>query len=87
MTHTRKNKGTCSKTTTVTVENGIVTAVEFKAGCEGNLSGLAKMCVGRPVEEVINRLQGTRCGFKKTSCPDQLSLALREALELEAANG
>lgn len=83
MTHTRKNKGTCSRSTTVTVEDGIVRAVEFKDGCNGNLKGLAKMCVGRPVDEVIERLSGLTCGRKATSCPDQLAITLAETKTLE----
>lgn len=84
MTHKHKNKGTCSRSTTVTVEEGIVTDVSFAGGCDGNLKGLSKMCIGRPVDEVIERLEGTRCGFKATSCPDQLAKALHEAKELES---
>lgn len=84
MTYTHKNKGTCSDTTTVTVEDGVVSAVSFTNGCEGNLTGLSVMCVGRPADEVIDKLRGTRCGRKATSCPDQLALTLLEARDLEA---
>lgn len=60
------------------VEDGIVTALSFVGGCNGNLKGISNLVVGMKVEDVINRLEGITCGFKSTSCPDQLAYALKE---------
>ena len=57
-----------------------VKKVEFLGGCNGNTKGIANLCVGMKVNDVIGRLQGITCGFKSTSCPDQLSCALTEYL-------
>jgi len=73
-------KGTCSREIHFDVENGIVKSVLFIGGCNGNLKGICKLVEGMPVDEVINRLEGIDCGGKGTSCPDQLSKALRQAL-------
>ena len=76
-----KTKGTCSSSIVVDVENGIVKKVEFTGGCNGNLKGISRLVEGMPVKEVIKRLKGTTCGFKSTSCPDQLSKALEQSLQ------
>lgn len=55
--------------------------VRFQGGCSGNTQGVAALAEGMPAEEAIRRLSGIRCGFKPTSCPDQLAKAVREALE------
>lgn len=73
-----KTSGTCSSAIDFEVENGIVKNVKFIGGCNGNTQGISKLVEGMPVDEVINRLEGIRCGFKSTSCPDQLSKALKE---------
>ena len=73
-----KTKGTCSRQILVDVENGIVNSVEFVGGCSGNTQGIASLVKGMNVEDVIARCEGIRCGFKDTSCPDQLAKALRE---------
>ena len=73
-----KTKGTCSRQILVDVENGIVNSVEFVGGCSGNTQGIASLVKGMKVEDVIARCEGVRCGFKDTSCPDQLAKALRE---------
>lgn len=78
MKYTYKTQGTCSSSIDIEVENGIVTAVKFIGGCNGNLKGIAALCVGMKAEDVIERLQGIRCGFKSTSCPDQLARALSQ---------
>lgn len=75
-----KTKGVCSKSIDVEVENGIITKVEFDGGCNGNTKGISQLVVGMDAQDVIKRLEGTRCGFKATSCPDQLALALKQAL-------
>ena len=71
-------KGVCSRRINIAVEDGIVKEVVFEGGCAGNTKGVAALCVGLTVDEVINRLSGIRCGFKSTSCPDQLAKALSE---------
>ena len=76
MKYTYKTQGTCSSSIDIEVENGIVSSVKFTGGCNGNLKGIAALCVGMRVEDVIERLKGIRCGFKSTSCPDQLARAL-----------
>ncbi len=74
-----KTKGTCSSRITVEVEDGVITACAFDRGCTGNLSGLSRLIVGRPAAEVADLLAGIQCQ-NGTSCPDQLSKALRQHL-------
>ena len=74
-------KGVCSKQIEITIDNDIITAIRFVGGCAGNTQGVAALAIGRLVDEVIDRLSGIRCGFKSTSCPDQLSAALRQYKE------
>ncbi|MCR5122938.1 MAG: TIGR03905 family TSCPD domain-containing protein [Ruminococcus sp.] len=74
-------KGVCSKQINVEVEDGIVKSVQFVGGCNGNTQGVAKLAQGRPVEEIIRLLEGTNCNGRGTSCPDQLSKALKEAMK------
>jgi uncharacterized protein (TIGR03905 family) len=71
-------KGVCSKMIQFSVEEGKVRRVTFTGGCDGNLKGIARLVEGMDVETVIERLQGITCGKKRTSCPDQFSLALRD---------
>lgn len=71
-------KGVCSRFVDIEVQNGIILSVKFTGGCMGNTQGVAKLCEGRPVEEVVNLLQGINCGMKGTSCPDQLARVLKE---------
>lgn len=75
-----KTKGTCSRQINIEVEDGIVQNVEFIGGCNGNLKGIGQLVKGMKVEDVIERLEGTKCGSKPTSCPDQLATALKSAL-------
>ena len=70
-------KGVCARQMTFEVEDGIVKSLQFQGGCHGNLQGISKLVVGMKVEEVIARLEGIRCGFKPTSCPDQMAQALK----------
>ena len=74
-----KTKGTCSQRIFFEINDGIVQNVQYMGGCNGNLQGISKLVEGMKVEDVIARLDGIRCGFKDTSCPDQLSKALKEA--------
>ena len=78
--YTYKTQGTCSKEIHFEVEDGIITSVKFLGGCPGNTLGVSTLCVGRTVEEVIKMLEGIKCGPRPTSCPDQLSKALKQAL-------
>ena len=73
-------EGVCSMMIEIELEGEIIKDVVFTGGCNGNLSGISKLIKGMKAEEVIEKLEGTRCGFKDTSCPDQLSKALRQAL-------
>ena len=76
-----KTSGTCSRKITLDIENGILRSVEFEGGCNGNLKGICQLLKGMKAEDAITRMKGTTCGSKPTSCPDQISLALQEALE------
>lgn len=77
-------RGVCSRRMEVELENGIIRDVKIDGGCSGNLQGISALVRGKNAEEIIELLRGTRCGFKNTSCPDQLSYALEEALKKEA---
>ena len=76
-----KTKGTCSQRILFRIEDGKVFDVKFLGGCSGNLQGIGKLVEGMEVQDVIERIDGIRCGFKQTSCPDQLARALKEATE------
>lgn len=75
-----KTHGTCSRMIIVDVEDGVITDCKFIGGCAGNTAGVASLVLGMKAEDAIEKLKGIRCGFKTTSCPDQLSLALAEAI-------
>ena len=70
-------KGVCARQLTFEVEDGIVKSLQVQGGCHGNLQGISKLVVGMKVEDVIARMEGIRCGFKPTSCPDQMAQALK----------
>lgn len=76
-----KPQGVCSKEIYINIVDGIVKSVSFKSGCHGNLQGIGKLVEGMGVEEVIKRLSGISCGGKGTSCPDQLSRALKSVVQ------
>ena len=76
-----KTKGTCSQMILFDVEDGKVMNVKFMGGCNGNLKGIGSLVEGMDIDEVITRLEGTTCGMKSTSCPDQLAHALKAAKE------
>lgn len=75
-----KTHGTCSRMINIEVEDGIIVDCAFVGGCAGNTQGIAALVKGMKVEEAISRMKGIRCGFKSTSCPDQLAVALEKAL-------
>ena len=79
MQYEYKTKGTCSQSITFQIDDGIVHDVQYFGGCNGNLKGISALVEGMPVDEVISRLEGTTCGMKPTSCPDQLAHALKAA--------
>lgn len=81
MTYTYMPQGVCSKQMTVEIENGMIRHVDILGGCNGNLKGISSLVQGMRVEDAIDRLAGIRCGMRPTSCPDQLAIALRQALE------
>lgn len=79
---TYKTKGTCSRSIDIELnDNGVVEDVCFHGGCNGNTKGISALVKGMKAEDVIDKLEGIRCGFKPTSCPDQLAKALREMTE------
>ena len=80
MHYTYKTKDVCSTQIDFRLEGDRVHDVRFTGGCNGNLNGISKLIEGMKAEDVISKLEGTRCGFKDTSCPDQLSKALKAAL-------
>ena len=80
MNYQYTTKGTCSREIYFQIEDGKLTNVSFLGGCNGNLKGICSLVEGMDVQEVISRLEGTACGSKPTSCPDQLATALKEAL-------
>ena len=71
-------KGVCSRRIDVEIEDGIIRCVKYSGGCAGNTQGVAALIKGMSIDEAIERLSGIRCGFKSTSCPDQLATALKE---------
>lgn len=75
-----QTKGTCSTSIDIELENGIVQSVSFTWGCNGNLQGISKLVAGMDAREAIQRLKGIRCGYKSTSCPDQLAQALESMI-------
>ena len=81
MQYQYRTRGTCSSRIDFEIEDGRVTSVEYIGGCNGNLQGISHLVAGMPVEEVIEKLQGIRCGMKDTSCPDQLAKALESMTE------
>ena len=79
MTYSFCPQGVCSLQMDIDVEDGVIRSVEVLGGCSGNLQGISRLVEGMDVDEVIRRLEGIRCGFKPTSCPDQLAKALKAA--------
>ena len=73
-----KTSGVCSRSIEIEIENDIVASVKYIGGCSGNTQGVAALVAGMSIDEAIKRLEGIRCGFKNTSCPDQLAVALKE---------
>lgn len=73
-----KTSGTCAKEIKFELDGDVVKEVVFVGGCNGNLQGISKLVEGMKVDDVIEKLSGIHCGFRSTSCPDQLTKALKE---------
>ena len=76
-----RTQGTCSSMIDIELKDGVIDSVVFTGGCHGNLQGISALVKGMSPEEAISRLKGIRCGFKPTSCPDQLAKALESMIE------
>lgn len=79
MTYEYKTKGTCSSRITFDLDGDTIKNVKFFGGCNGNLKGISAIVEGMKADEVAKRLSGITCGYKNTSCPDQLAKAIAEA--------
>ena len=75
-----RTQGTCARSISFDLEDGIVKNIRFEGGCNGNLKGISALAEGKKAEDIIESLSGIRCGFKSTSCPDQFAKALTDAL-------
>lgn len=75
-----KTKGVCSQEIHLELDGNKIKHVEFIGGCSGNTQGVARLVEGMDAKEAISRLEGIRCGFRPTSCPDQLATALKKAI-------
>lgn len=80
MNYTYKTKGTCSQGIEFEIVDNKIHNVQFIGGCSGNTQGVSRLIEGMDVNEAISRIEGIRCGFRPTSCPDQLATALKQAL-------
>lgn len=83
MDYTYRTKGTCSREISFELDGDRVKNVHFVGGCDGNLKAVAKLVDGMTVEQIEEKCKGIHCGFKSTSCADQLACAAREAYEAE----
>lgn len=82
MRYTYQTQGTCSSQIDFEIDDeGIIRDVQFLGGCHGNLQGISVLLRGMPANDAVSKLQGIRCGYKNTSCPDQLATAIRQAME------
>ena len=75
-----KTKGTCSTMIDVELKDGVIDSVKFTGGCNGNLKGISRLLKGMKAEDAIARMEGTTCGPRPTSCPDQIAKNLKKAL-------
>ena len=86
MTYSYKTRGVCASTISFELKNGIVTGVSFSGGCNGNLKAISKLVEGMDAQKLIDILKGNKCGFKQTSCADQLATAVEQALAEQSGN-
>ncbi len=77
MTYTYRPRGVCSQLMEIETDGNTIQGLRVLGGCDGNLQGISRLVVGMDVDEAIARLEGIRCGYKSTSCPDQLAQALK----------
>ena len=78
-----QTQGTCSTAIDISLKDGVIDSVAFTGGCNGNLQGISALVKGMRPEDAIGKLKGIRCGYKSTSCPDQLARALEKILETQ----
>lgn len=83
MTYKYKTHSTCSTEITFDINDGVVTNVSFKGGCNGNLKAISKLVDGMTADKIESLLAGNTCGMRPTSCADQLAKAVREAANAE----
>lgn len=69
--------GICAREIQIDVVDGIIQGIDIMGGCDGNSQGIAKLCIGKKIADVVEKLQGIRCGYKNSSCPDQIAVALK----------
>ena len=81
MSYSYKTRGVCARAISFDIDDNIVKNIKFTGGCSGNTQGVAKLAEGMTTDEIIDKLSGIRCGFKGTSCPDQLAKAVAEAIK------
>lgn len=81
MTFDYKPRGVCTRNIKIDLDGGVIRSVDFSGGCAGNLAGITKLVAGMRAEDIIEKFKGTPCGYKSTSCPDQLAKALELALK------
>ena len=82
MTYSYKTTGTCSQMIKLEIDDDqTIKSVSFLGGCNGNLQGISALVTGQKIDDVISKLEGIKCGFKQTSCPDQLAQALKKIKE------
>ncbi|MBQ3213638.1 MAG: TIGR03905 family TSCPD domain-containing protein [Clostridia bacterium] len=81
MEYIYKTKGVCASQIKFDINKDVITNIQFFGGCNGNLKAISKILDGWTVEQIENKVKGNTCGFKNTSCADQLALAVREAYE------
>jgi len=84
MTYKYRPVGVCSREMEVELDGDIIKSVHIRGGCDGNLQGICRLVENMNAKEAIQKISGIRCGYKSTSCPDQLSIALQKALDSDA---
>ena len=84
MEHSYRTKGVCAMEISFSLDGNVVSDISFVGGCNGNLKAISKLCEGMTVDEIEEKLAGNTCGYKPTSCADQLARAVREAYDEEA---
>lgn len=81
MRYTYRTSGVCASEISFDINGNVITNVSFKGGCNGNLKAISKLLEGQTVEYIEEKLKGNTCGFRSTSCADQLSIAVRKAYD------